>query len=97
MKRKSRLRQFTDRLGRDAQIETFESMLLQLNADGELTVHGVSDVLFCTPEQIVFESAGVRFCLTGEGLRFLSFSPQETAVAGEIRKIELIRGDEKTC
>ena len=81
---KHHLRIITDRIGRDAQIDTFESFLLQMNSSKELCVKGCTSVCGCTPDEIILKNRYGTMQILGADLKIPVYSEYETVISGKV-------------
>lgn len=81
------IRDLTDKIGRDLEIDTFESFSVHMNAGGELRVKSAASVHVCTDAEIVLVCRDRIVQIKGCELRLLYFAPEETVVAGRIEHI----------
>ena len=88
--KKDRIRKLADQVGRDLEIEAFESFFMQMNSSGELCVRSVGSVRVCTEEEIVLVCRYMLLHIKGNGLRMLCFSERETVIAGRIAAISFL-------
>ena len=86
---KRKLRSLADRLGRDAQIETFESFLLQMNAAGEIGVQGCVSVLQCDEDTVVLLCERFVLSVSGKNLSLAYLAGRDAGVSGRVETIRV--------
>ena len=74
-------------IGRDVCIDTIESFGLYMDSAGVLAVKGCRRVSVCEENRIVLHAPCGTVLITGERLRLMLFSPQETQIGGMIGSI----------
>lgn len=87
---KNNLRNITDRIGRNAQIDTFESFLLQMNSSKELTVKGCKSVCSCTPDEIILKHRYGTMFIHGEDMKIPVYSEYETVISGKVYTLNFL-------
>lgn len=76
-----------DRLGKEAQLQAFESFWLFLDADGALRLHGCENIVTCTDTEISVVCRYGIATLKGIGLFVRAFGQAEIEVNGKIESI----------
>ena len=92
MRKKHRLRALGDRIGRAADIDTFESFVLRMNAADELTIRGNARVRLKKKEEIALDYPDKSVEVFGKDLRLLVFSDTEAVIAGTVARISFLWG-----
>lgn len=89
-KKRPKLRQLLDRIGKKAEIDTFASFLLQMNASGELAFKGCTSILECAENEICLSCSYGIVKMIGAQLNVPSYSSDETIVSGRIEELHFI-------
>ena len=87
-------RAFTDALGKDVGIRTFESFLLQADAGGELFIKGCKKLSVCSDTKIGLQCEGRDVTVEGQDLTLHAFSREQTLIGGRIAAIGFSEGGE---
>ena len=84
---RKRLTKLRDRLGKEAQLQAFESFWLILDADGALRLHGCESIVTCTDTEISVACRDGVVTLKGMSLFGRGFGQSEIEVNGKIESI----------
>ena len=86
-------RKITDKIGREMDINTFESFYISLDSEGVLSVQGCKSIRFCSENRIELIGYDRIVLIEGENMQVLLYSKPETVIKGIIVKLEFLKGD----
>ncbi len=85
-------RKITDKIGRELDINTFESFFVSLDSEGVLSVQGGKSMRFCSDNRIELIGYDRIVIIEGEDMQVLLHSKPETVIKGKIAKLEFVTG-----
>ncbi|MBR2410555.1 MAG: YabP/YqfC family sporulation protein [Clostridia bacterium] len=72
---------------KNAELDTDDSFLMELNSSGILTVRGSKDIIAFDENRIILQCKDFFLDIKGKDLSILSFSKNSTAVSGKTESI----------
>lgn len=81
---KRKLRLLADRVGRNMDIDTFESLLLQMDSSGTIRIKGCISTETYTVQEIVLFCRYGEIRILGSDLKLPVYSESETVISGQV-------------
>ena len=88
------LQRFKNRLGKAAELESFESFSMLMDANGTLTFTGERRIEAYGDNEIAAVFQPGRICVNGRDLFLFELTERETSICGVIEEIRFERGTE---
>ncbi len=87
MKKNDRIMMLTDKLGRELEINTFESFFLSLNSVNELYIKGCGTIISCSEKELYLKGTGREIHIMGTNLMIQAYTESELLIKGKVRSI----------
>ena len=87
MKKNDRIMMLTDKLGRELEINTFESFFLSLNSVNELYIKGCGTIISCSENELYLKGTCRKIHISGTNLMILAYTESELLIKGNFRSI----------